>query len=66
MSTEDTSKQLENAMLQPKKVVIDDKTVEQHSLDEVIAMDRYVQSKKALRKRTLGIRFGKMSAGGAS
>ena len=66
MSTDDTTKQLANAMIQPKKVVIDDKTVEQHSLEEVIAMDRYVQAKQALKKRTLGIRFAKMSAGGAS
>lgn len=57
---------LENAMTQPKKVIVDDKTVEQHSLEDMIALDKYIETKKAMRKRSLGIRFAKMQAGGAS
>lgn len=65
MSQDDTTEQLRKAMLQPKKVEVDDKTVEQHSLQDVIAMDRYVEAKKALSRRGCGIRIGKMKAGGA-
>ena len=65
MSQEDNTEQLRRAMLQPKKVEVDDKTVEQHDLKDVIAMDQYVEAKKALGRRGCGIRFGKFKAGGA-
>lgn len=64
MSDTNTTEQLRKAMLQPKKVEVDNKKVEQHSLDEVIAMDRYVEAKKALGRRNCGIRFSKLESGG--
>lgn len=47
----------------PKSAEIDGQKVEQHSLKEQIEADRYLESKKALR-RGLGIRLTKMKAGG--
>lgn len=66
MPEQNNTEVLENAMTQPKKVIVDDKTVEQHSLEDMIALDKYIETKKAIRKRSLGIRFAKMQAGGAS
>lgn len=63
--TEETEQQLRELMLQPKKVEVDDKKVEQHSLDDVIAFDRYLEAKKAVERRGFGIRFAKMESGGA-
>jgi len=51
-------------MLQPKRIEVDDKTVEQHSLSDVIQFDRYLASKKALRSRTGGLKITKLEAGG--
>lgn len=61
---EDTTQQLHELMLQPKKVEVDDKTVEQHSLDDVVALDKYLEAKKAVAKRGFGLRFAKLEAGG--
>ena len=47
----------------PKVAEIDGQRVEQHSLKDQIAADRYLESKKALR-RGLGIRITRMKAGG--
>lgn len=49
----------------PKVAEIDGQRVEQHSLKDQIAADRYLESKKALR-RGLGIRVTKMKAGGGA
>lgn len=49
----------------PKVAEIDGQRVEQHSLKDQIAADRYLESKKALR-RELGIRVTKMKAGGGA
>lgn len=50
---------------QPKSVEIDGQKVEQHSLKDQIAMDRYLASKLAM-KRGRGFRVTKMKSGGAS
>lgn len=63
---EDTEQQLRDLMLQPKKVEVDDKRVEQHDLDDVIALDKYLEGKKAMEKRGFGLRFAKLKAGGAA
>ncbi len=52
-------------MNSPKSAEIDGQRVEQHSLTEQITADRYLESKKALR-RGLGIRITKMNAGGGA
>jgi len=49
---------------QPKSVDIDGQKVEQHSLNEQIALDRYLAAKEAAR-RGLGIKITKMAAGGS-
>jgi hypothetical protein len=44
----------------PRKADVDGMTVEQHSLPDQIAADRYLQSKKASRKKGLGISLKKL------
>ena len=56
---------LENA-LGPKKVSGDAGSVEQHSLSDQIAAERFLQSKKATRKPGLGIRLTKLSPDGTT
>ena len=56
---------LRENMNSPKSAEIDGQKVEQHSLKDQIEADRYLESKKALR-RGLGIRITKMKAGGGA
>nr|DAI45317.1 MAG TPA: hypothetical protein [Caudoviricetes sp.] len=56
---------LKDKVNQPKSVEIDGQKVEQHSLKDQIAMDRYLASKLAM-KRGRGFRVTKMKSGGAS
>ena len=55
---------LENAQ-GPAKVSGDSGSMEQHPLPEQIAADRYRESKKAARKRGLGIAMKKLVPSGA-
>lgn len=55
---------LENAR-SPKRVQGDAGSVEQHSLQDLIAAERFLQSKKAMQSKGLGIRFLKISPDGA-
>ena len=43
----------------PKRVTSDGVSVEQHSLAEQIEADKYFESKKATRKKGLGIKISK-------
>lgn len=43
---EKSTKRLDEAASSPKKVEVDNQTVEQHSLYEQIALDKYLASKK--------------------
>jgi hypothetical protein len=54
---------LENAK-GPKRVQGDAGSVEQHSLQDLIAAERFLQSKKAMQSKGLGIRFTKISPDG--
>jgi hypothetical protein len=54
---------LENAH-GPKRVQGDSGSVEQHSLQDLIAAERFLQSKKAVQSKGLGIRFLKISSDG--
>jgi hypothetical protein len=54
---------LENAK-GPKRVEGDSGSVEQHSLQDLIAAERFLQSKKATARQGLGIRFTKISPDG--
>ena len=48
----------------PRKASGDSSSMEQHSLSDQIAADRYLNSKKAT-KKGLGVRFSKLSPPGA-
>lgn len=50
----------------PKKASGDSGAVEQHSLADQIAADKYLESKKASRKKGLGIKLAKISPSGTS
>lgn len=49
---------LEVAGNAPRRASNDAGTIEQHSLQEQIELDRYLNSKKASKKRGLGVRIG--------
>ena len=55
---------LENAK-QPAKASGDSSSVEQHSLPDQIAADKYLASKSAAKSKGLGIKFVKLSPDGA-
>ena len=61
----DLTEVLEDAMRQPKKAQVDDQIIEQHSLSDLIAMDKYIAQKKAQSLGRSGIKFAKMLAGGS-
>lgn len=48
----------------PKKAAGDSGSVEQHSLTDQIAADKYLESKKASRAKGIGIKLSKISPGG--
>ena len=49
----------------PRRASGDSGSVEQHSLTEQMAADRYLASKQATKRKGLGIRVGKMIPPGA-
>ena len=48
----------------PRKAGNETGNVEQHSIPDQIAADRYIESKKAARQAGLGIKLTKLSPGG--
>lgn len=48
----------------PAKASVDGQSVEQHTIRDQIEADRYLESKRATRKRGLGIRLFKIVASG--
>ena len=62
------SEQLDNAIKEnaagPRKASGDAGSVEQHALSGQIAADKYLESKKAARKKGLGVKLAKISPGG--
>jgi hypothetical protein len=65
-----TAPNLKDAILEhalgPKKVTGDAGSVEQHSLPDQIAAERFIESKKASRKQGLGIKLTKLSPDGTT
>ena len=49
----------------PKSAEVDGQKVEQHSLQDQIAADEYLASKKAIRSRNSGLKITKLSHSGA-
>ena len=54
----------ENAV-QPKSAEVDGQKVEQHGLQDQIAVDAYLESKKAVRRKNSGLKITKLSHSGA-
>ena len=50
----------------PAKASVDGQSVEQHSLSDQIAVDRYLASKQATRKAGLGVKTTKLIPPGAA
>ncbi len=48
----------------PRKASGDSGSIEQHSLHDQIAADKYLESKKASRSKGLGVKLAKISPGG--
>ena len=49
----------------PKSAEVDGQRVEQHSLKDQIAADKYLASKDAMKRRGSGLKFSKMTHSGA-
>lgn len=60
----DLEQAIRNNAAGPKRAQGDAGSVEQHALRNQIEADRYLESKRASRKRGLGIRLFKLVAGG--
>jgi len=67
---ESTPSQLDDAIRDnaaaPAKASVDGQSVEQHSLADQIAADRYLASKQATRKAGLGLKTSKLVPPGAA
>lgn len=50
----------------PRRATGDSGSVEQHALKDQIDADRYLESKKATRKKGLGVKLVKLSPSGTS
>jgi len=63
---DDLSQAIETSAEGPKKASGDSGSVEQHSLTDQIAADKYLESKKASRTQGLGIKLTRISPGGTT
>ena len=61
---EDLDNSIEQNATGPRKASGDSGSVEQHSLADQIAADKYLESKKTSRAKGLGIKLVKISPGG--
>lgn len=57
---------IETNLSKPKRASTKDVTVEQHSLPDQIAADRYLANKAAAKARGMGVRYFKLVPPGAS
>ena len=64
--TNEIDKQIEESAAGPRKASGDSGSVEQHALQDQIAADRYLASKKASRTRGLGIRVARLVHSGSA
>lgn len=62
---ESMDNQLRESASSPRRASGDSGSMEQHSLKDQIELDRYLESKKAVRKKHLGIRITKLEPPGA-
>ncbi len=61
---EDLEQNIRDNAQGPKRAQGDAGSVEQHDLNDQIAADKYLESKKASRAKGLGIKLAKISPGG--
>jgi hypothetical protein len=64
--TEDLDNTIQENAAGPRKASGDAGSVEQHSLTDQIAADKYLQSKEAAATKGLGIKLLKISPGGTT
>ena len=64
--TEELDETIKENAAGPKQASADGVNVQQHSLPDQIAADKYLESKKASRTRGLGIKLFKISPPGSS
>lgn len=62
----DLDKQIRQNAKGPKRAKGDSGEMEQHSLKDQIEADRYLESKKAAKKKGLGVKMSKLVPPGAS
>ncbi|MCD4823448.1 MAG: hypothetical protein K8S55_02485 [Phycisphaerae bacterium] len=62
--TDSIDNSIQQNALGPRKASGDSGSVEQHSLTDQIAADKFLESKKASRSKGLGIKLVKLSPGG--
>jgi hypothetical protein len=65
MSENEIDKSIKENAKGPKSVDIDGQKVEQHSIDDQIEADRYLNSKKAFKGKNWGLKKGKFIPPGA-
>jgi len=67
-SRKDVTETLDNSIKTnasgPRRASGDSGSVEQHGLNDQIAADKYLESKKASRAKGLGVKLAKISPGG--
>lgn len=64
--SEDLNNTIRENATGPKRATGDSGSVEQHALKDQIDADRYLESKKATRKKGLGVKLVKLSPSGTS
>ena len=62
--TDTIEDKIEQSATSPRKASGDSGSIEQHGLADQIAVDKYLESKKASRANGLGIKLAKISPGG--
>lgn len=65
MSENEIEESIKDNAVGPKSAESDGHKVEQHSLKDQIEADRYLNSKKALKKKNWGLKLGKIIPPGA-
>ncbi len=65
MSENEIDQLIKDNAVGPKSAESDGHKVEQHSIKEQIEADRYLNSKKAMKKKNWGLKIGKMIPPGA-
>ncbi len=63
--SDEIDQSIKDNALGPKSAEGDGQKIEQHPIEDQIEADRYLNSKKAMKKRNLGLRIGKFISPGS-